>query len=671
MRQRSDNKQPVLLFHCQHSLGMGHLIRSLTLAQTFAEKFHVVFLNGGALPAEIRVPSAIELVDLPSLSMAADGDLCSHSPEQAIHRLRRRRRRIILETVQRIQPEIVFIELFPFGRKKFAVELLPLLEAARKLGPPAPLVICSLRDILVGGRRDQKVHDVRASLIANHYFDAILVHADARMVRLHETFIPATPLRTPVYYTGFVVPESGTGARSEKKGSPSAPAKKNPVPDYRESILVSAGGGLVGGPLFRLALETHRILWPELRLPMTLVAGPFLPEEEWLALKQAARNLPEVTLKRFVPGLQVEMRKARISISQCGYNTTMDILKSRVRAVVVPFYRPEEDEQLNRARRLAGLGLIRLLEPHQATAAALAAQIREALHEPVRDIALHLDGARTTLAIIESLLRKQQTMPARRISRPSRQNWLDPVRQALDASEQRVLFFFRDDDAGWEDRRLLQLLGLFEHFALPVDLAVIPEAISAAMAGKLRQRAEAARDRLGLHQHGFRHINHEPAARKCEFGASRSPAEIRSDILAGQQKLQQYFGELLQPIFTPPWNRCSEATARCLRELRFLALSREHRAPPFALPGLLEIPVHIDWFARRRGVPLSRPELANMLAAKIRGGGPVGIMFHHAEMDEHEQAAAGELLFLLATHGFAKCRNMMYIVRDMLKNSSP
>ena len=147
---------------------------------------------------------------------------------------------MIRECFRDTTPDVVLIELFPFGRKKFASELMPLLEAARSAGPP-PFVACSLRDILVGSRRDQQGHDDRASRVTNEYFDAVLVHADARFATLEETFHPSVPLRVPVHYTGFV----------------RAPRSRTREPSRERRVLVSAGGGLVGAPLFRAAVEAH------------------------------------------------------------------------------------------------------------------------------------------------------------------------------------------------------------------------------------------------------------------------------------------------------------------------------------------------------------------------------------------------------------------------------
>jgi predicted glycosyltransferase len=61
---------------------------------------------------------------------------------------------------------------------------------------------------------------------------------------------------------------------------------------------------------------------------------------------------------RSVPDLAEELSRAKASISQCGYNTALDLLRSHVPALVVPYATPEEDEQTRRAQRLEALGLV-------------------------------------------------------------------------------------------------------------------------------------------------------------------------------------------------------------------------------------------------------------------------------------------------------------------------
>jgi hypothetical protein len=227
-------------------------------------------------------------------------------------------------------------------------------------------------------------------------------------------------------------------------------------------------------------------------------------------------------------------------------------------------------------------------------------------------------------------------------------HWLDPVRAALDSAPTPAEVFFRDDDAGWAGDRLSALLDRFEHHGLPVDLAVIPAAVDDRLAGELRWRT--ARQRLGLHQHGYAHRNHEPDGRKYEFGPHRSPARQRHDIAVGAARLGALLGDLVQPVFTPPWNRCTLDTGRALASLGFAVLSRESRAAPLGVPGLAEVPIHVDWV---------KPGAARALAAAIASSSRVGVMFHHAVIDDHDLARVDELLALLAGHPHGRAATIL------------
>jgi hypothetical protein len=236
-------------------------------------------------------------------------------------------------------------------------------------------------------------------------------------------------------------------------------------------------------------------------------------------------------------------------------------------------------------------------------------------------------------------------------------SWLQPVADALDAARLPVTFFFRDDDAGWADGRLIALLDAFAVRLLPVDLAVIPAELDAGLAEELRSRPG-----VGLHQHGLAHVNHEREGRKCEFGPSRSTPAQRRDIASGWARLTALLGERVDPIFTPPWNRCTTATGRCLAELGFAALSRSASASPLEVAGLYEVPITVDWFAQRHGRRLSRAEVGERVAASVRSGDPVGVMFHHAIMDAAERRDAAALLSLLAGHERARPVRMLELV---------
>jgi predicted glycosyltransferase len=379
--------KPALLFWCQHSVGLGHLARAHALCAKLVERFRVVLVCGGALPDGIGAPAGVEVVALPPLGIGPTGAFASHDPGLSTADAWDVRRARLLATYEAARPSVVLVELWPFGRARFGRELLPLLEAARRDGVPA---LCSLRDILVNRRDDQREHDERACALANAHLDGVLVHSDPRFARMEQTFAPHRRLRIPVHHTGFVVAD-------------------RPLPSggRREGVVVSAGGGRVGEPLLGAALDAQRILWPRTGRPMRLIAGPLMPPADRDSLARAAATVPGATLFGSVTGLGSELDRAAASLSQCGYNTALELLQARVPALVVPYATPEEDEQLRRARRLARLGAVRMLEPERLAPQALARAILALDGFVPVPPALDVDGARTTTRLLWSRRRAE------------------------------------------------------------------------------------------------------------------------------------------------------------------------------------------------------------------------------------------------------------------------
>jgi predicted deacetylase len=241
--------------------------------------------------------------------------------------------------------------------------------------------------------------------------------------------------------------------------------------------------------------------------------------------------------------------------------------------------------------------------------------------------------------------------------------WLDPVRSALEGTSHPVRVFFRDDDAGWDDDALFRLLDLCDEHEAPIDLAVIPCALTRPLAHRLRRAVEASRGRVALHQHGYAHLNHEHTGRKHEFGPSRSAAQQRADVAAGQHCLRELLDGYVQPIFTPPWNRCTQDTVAALTALGFRVLSRDDTAAPLTTTSLREVRVNVNWLTGRRGARVREEEQARTLAAVLTAPEPLGIMLHHAVMDASATRALADLLDVLAAHPRVRLSTMMEMAR--------
>jgi predicted glycosyltransferase len=372
-----------VFLYVQHLLGIGHLRRAALIARALARQgLAVDFVSGGAPAGDLDFDLAGgELVQLPP-ALSADAQFSAILDEHGRpidDAWRGRRRQVLLDEFAARRPDLLLIEMFPFGRRQFAFELRPLMAAAKARAVP---VAISLRDILVFKHKQLRAAETVA--LVNGYADVVLVHGDPNVVRLEATFPAAGEIAPPIVYTGYVA--------EARKATPAAEG---------DEILVSVGGGAVGGPLLRATLAAR----PATRAadaPWRLIAGPNLPAGEFADL---AANLPaNVSLERFRKDFPALLARSRLSISQAGYNTVMDILNAGARALVLPFAEGAESEQTLRARLLSARGLLSVAEP-PFEPAVLAVAIDAALNRPRPPAGyIDLDGADASARYLRSRL---------------------------------------------------------------------------------------------------------------------------------------------------------------------------------------------------------------------------------------------------------------------------
>ena len=368
-----------VLIWSQHLLGTGHLQRVGRIADALAVRGHAVTVaNGGRAPA--AAPRAWRRVDLTAIraaSAAFDG-LVDDGGEPVGEALWAGRRAALAALVAEA-PDVVMVEMFPFGRRAFARELVPFLEAWRG-APRRPRLVVSLRDVLVAKRKAGRDAEVVARLA--RWFDRVLVHADPRLVPLDASFPAARRIASWLRYTGYVAPELA------------APASRG------VGVVVSAGGGVVGRALFDAALAAARRLDGAVG-PWTLVGGSTLPDAEWARLE--ARAPADVRLLRAVDDLPALLAVARVSVSQAGYNTVAEAMALRRPMVLVPFARGDETEQTRRAEAVASMGAARLISEAELDGAGLAAAVRERAAAPFPPLALDVAGARRSAELLEQV----------------------------------------------------------------------------------------------------------------------------------------------------------------------------------------------------------------------------------------------------------------------------
>jgi predicted glycosyltransferase len=372
-----------VLFWVQNLLGTGHLRRAAILAQAMAREGLEVTLANGGPPAGWLLSEGMRLEQLAPVrardpTFHALVDDRGRPVDEAFWSARRQR---LLGLLAELRPAVLIVEMFPFGRRKFRAELLPLVEAAAAMRP-RPWVLSSVRDILVGRPGDQRYASMRDAAL--RHFDRVLVHTDPALVPFSLTFPFAAALGERLVETGYVTDSSPSPASDAGRGE----------------VLVSAGGGRVGTKLLEASIEA-RPLSRARNVPWRLVAGGNVEPRTLAELE--ARLPPSMLLERERDDFQALLANSLLSISQAGYNTVVEALKFRKPMVLVPFETKAETEQRTRAERLTGLGLAHTLRESALCASGLARAIDAAMEHPMPAVRFDLDGASSTARLVADL----------------------------------------------------------------------------------------------------------------------------------------------------------------------------------------------------------------------------------------------------------------------------
>lgn len=383
-----------VFFYVQHLLGIGHTMRAAALTRAMRNAgLAVTYVSGGFDTVALELGGA-DVIQLPPVR-AADArfkTLLDSDDRPIDDAWRDRRKAVLLDAFVDAAPDILLIEMFPFGRWPFRFELLPLLEAARQRSA-RPQIVCSLRDILVPKSKAKRLADIVD--VVRRKFDAVLVHGDPDFVRLDETFTRAGDISDMLQYTGYI-----------------APNRRPPVHcDDTGDVIVSAGGGSTGGALLRTAIEARSRCCLSDR-HWRILAGPNLPPQDRAALVP----VPGVTIEPLRPDFRDLLAHCALSISQAGYNTVMDLLSCSTRSILVPFSAHGQSEQFARADRLAARGWTQVVPEEALSPDTLAAAIDRTMKSPPPRIdALDLEGARKCAAILAGLVPRSTDREAPRV----------------------------------------------------------------------------------------------------------------------------------------------------------------------------------------------------------------------------------------------------------------
>jgi predicted glycosyltransferase len=373
-----------ILFHYTHKQTLGHTTRSIALATALCRhKAEVLILQGGVPQPFIRFPKDCKVLNIPLPFDDRSSFQSIPVPVSAA-----KRAQFVLKTAADFCPDVLITEFFPFGRLAYMPELLPTLRYLRKKNTR---IIASIGYPLLdlGRLEDQKFAALHRSLFA--FFNTFLIHTpegletsyiqetiqSPTLSRLYATTMK--DLKKKIVYTGYVFPEKII------TGGTKLPAIKNSA----DTIVISRGGGAVYPKLITLAIEAQRLLDDKIRTINTIIAcGPATSPKEMALFKSCLKpkEKAHVFLADHLSNLDDLLRTCRVSVSLCGYNTSVQLIRYGTPSVIVPYQNSLSqnltNDQVARARLLHERFSSIILDYDAMTAQSLADAIKEQMSSP-------------------------------------------------------------------------------------------------------------------------------------------------------------------------------------------------------------------------------------------------------------------------------------------------
>ena len=378
-----------IIHYCQHVWGVGHLFRTLEILKALSD--HEIVLVTGGEEIDTPLPEHIREIHLPGIMMNLDykGFLTTDA-ELSLDDVKAKRANQFYRLFETEAPDLLIVELYPFGRNAFRFELNPVLEAIRNNDLPKCKVVCSLRDILVE-KKDQISFEERVIKRLNRWFDAVLVHSDPNLIKLEDTFSRISDIKPLIHYTGFVSAEPPPNSREEFR-------KKLNISEDATLIVASAGGGRSGAPLLKSVISAFRSIQTDQPAFLFVFTGPYMSRKNFGQIKKLPGN--GISVSRFTDDFLSFLIAADLSVSMGGYNTCMNIIATKVSAMVLPF--SGDREQGIRVNRLERLGILKQLNGQDLEHQRLSALMKESIsRKPSGSVSIDMNGALNTARWIE------------------------------------------------------------------------------------------------------------------------------------------------------------------------------------------------------------------------------------------------------------------------------
>lgn len=346
------NKMKKIAIYYWHRDTLGHSKRVRCLAESLhrlsPKKTKIHLINGGAHQPFLQDKKFINYSRLPFPSYLERSCRRGRSGSVCIVAARERSGRLI-KFIQKNKPDVFITENFPFGNPESFLELLPVLKYLKKnsiqvvssSGYPyiAKEWLTRHKECLMLGGLYSKILIHTPNELENPY-----IEAGIKDNRLKENYrLIMDTLNDKIVYTGYVMPEESKKYFSEKR-----------KPHGRKLIFVMRGAGLYFPAMICHAIMAKKTLGNS--CDMLIAAGPTTEPATMTFYLQLMKKhgLRGIRLEKYISNPYPYIRDCDIACTMAGYNTSVLLLYSRKKSIVVPheFKHDVSSEQTSRAMML-------------------------------------------------------------------------------------------------------------------------------------------------------------------------------------------------------------------------------------------------------------------------------------------------------------------------------
>ena len=391
-----------IAIYSQDGFGLGHMQRTTSIAweiYRLRPEASILTFSDSQLGQFFPISPHHDYIKLPSIAKEGPGNWKATHLRMSFPEILQLRKELVSNALLSYAPDIFLVDHMPHGAMG---ELLPALEAMKHFGLHTQNVL-GLRDILDSPEVTINRWQVEGAYdVIERFYTRILVFGMQDVYDIAEKYQLPENATKKLFYCGYVA-----NLDHEKNAYSIRARYLAGKPADTRLIAVMAGGGADAYHMMSTLIEAlHKVLEDQ-SCSVAVITGPFMPVELIADLERRAGHLP-IQMLEAVTDATSYISAADLVIAMAGYNTSVEILRNKTPAILIPRAGPSA-EQRTRAKLFSAKHWVDTIDPDALTPESLAECISTHLRQPnaIKPSTLpNLSGAamaaRHTLAVLAS-----------------------------------------------------------------------------------------------------------------------------------------------------------------------------------------------------------------------------------------------------------------------------